>query len=81
MAFPLKFVDEYGVVWHYPWIGYPIEVVRATAPAKWVFNGEPLLPSEQVCIRITIWCGPGAPFPEPPTADSFRDGLMAWLFP
>lgn len=82
MAFPLYFKDDRGVLRRYRWQEYPLMVMRPSPPRAYTWSEDPKQsPIEDMGIRTVVYCGPAAPHPLPPTADAFREAVMAWLFP
>jgi hypothetical protein len=79
MAFPLTFRDERGKFTRYRWEGYPMVVVRGPT-VEFGWDDEPFEATMMEPVRITVFCGPAAPLPAMPTADTFAEGVWGWLY-
>ena len=82
MAVTLKFLGEDGRVQRFRWSDYPMVVTRIhprVPPMRFrdfvVFD-----PGPTRFIQTMVECGPAAPYPAEPTADSYRTGVEIWLY-
>jgi hypothetical protein len=84
VAFPLTFMDETGRATTYRWVGYPNRVTVVDPkepPVLWSSVIEdPARPRDTAFLTITVYCGPQAPYPLPPTADEFQKAVWSWLY-
>jgi hypothetical protein len=44
------------------------------------WDDEPFEATMMSPVRIHVFCGPAAPLPAMPTADTFAEGVWGWLY-
>lgn len=82
MAITLKFMGEDGRVQRFRWSDYPMVVTRIDpnfVRAEWRPTAV-LPPTMSKWFQSYVHCGPAAPLPAEPTAETFRAGVELWLY-